>query len=64
MRKLAMFVAATAMLSALATLPAQAFDSGCYRLGLTGYHWYGFCVGPNILYPHQRVCRNGECWYR
>jgi hypothetical protein len=33
-------------------------------LGLTGYHWYRFCLGPGVLYPHQRVCRNGYCWYR
>jgi hypothetical protein len=37
---------------------------GCYRLGETGYHWYNFCLGPSWLYPHQRVCRHGYCWYR
>lgn len=37
---------------------------GCYRLGLTGYHWYHFCLGPGWLYPHHRVCRHGYCWYR
>jgi hypothetical protein len=37
---------------------------GCYRLGETGYHWYRFCFGPGWLYPHQRVCRRGYCWYR
>ncbi len=37
---------------------------GCYRLGETGYHWYRFCFGPTWLYPHQRVCRRGYCWYR
>jgi hypothetical protein len=26
---------------------------GCYRLGETGYHWYGFCLGPSWLYPHR-----------
>ena len=37
---------------------------GCYRLGETGYHWYRYCFGPAFIYPHQRVCRNGYCWYR
>ena len=37
---------------------------GCYRLGLTGYHWYASCIGPRWLYPHRRVCRNGWCAYR
>jgi hypothetical protein len=37
---------------------------GCYRLGLSGYHWYGFCAGPSVLYPHRRVCRNHHCYYR
>jgi hypothetical protein len=37
---------------------------GCYRWGETGYHWYDFCLGPSWLYPHQRVCRQGYCWYR
>jgi hypothetical protein len=37
---------------------------GCYRLGETGYHWYNFCFGPNWLYPHRRICRHGQCWYR
>jgi hypothetical protein len=37
---------------------------GCYRLGETGYHWYRYCFGPSWLYPHQRVCRRGYCWYR
>jgi hypothetical protein len=37
---------------------------GCYRLGETGYHWYGFCFGPTWLYPHHRVCRHGYCRYR
>jgi hypothetical protein len=63
MRKLAMLVAAMATLSAVALTPTTA-DAGCYRLGLTGYHWYHFCAGPSVLYPHQRVCRNGHCWYR
>jgi len=38
--------------------------AGCYRLGETGYHWYRFCFGPSWLYPHERVCRRGHCWYR
>jgi hypothetical protein len=63
MRKLAMLVAAMATLSAVALTPTTA-DAGCYRLGVTGYHWYNFCAGPAFLYPHQRVCRNGYCWYR
>jgi hypothetical protein len=63
MRKLALLVAAAATLSAVALLPTEA-DAGCYRLGLTGYHWYRSCVGPRVLYPHRRVCRHGHCWYR
>jgi hypothetical protein len=39
-------------------------QAGCYRLGETGYHWYRFCLGPYFLYPHQRVCRHGYCYYR
>jgi len=38
--------------------------AGCYRLGETGYHWYHWCVGPHFLYPHHRICRHGECYYR
>ena len=45
-----------------ATYPVE--KAGCYRLGETGYHWYHFCFGPAWLYPHQRVCRHGYCWYR
>jgi hypothetical protein len=37
---------------------------GCYRWGETGYHWYNFCLGPAWLYPHQRVCSRGYCWYQ
>jgi hypothetical protein len=37
---------------------------GCYRLGFTGYHWYGFCAGPRFLYPHRRICRHRYCYYR
>jgi hypothetical protein len=43
---------------------SHADAAGCYRLGETGYHWYRFCLGPSFLYPHQRVCRRGYCWYR
>jgi hypothetical protein len=65
MRKLALLVAAVATLSAAALLPAKAEPgSGCYRWGETGYHWYGFCLGPDFLYPHERVCQQGHCWYR
>jgi hypothetical protein len=63
MRQLIMILAAAATLSVVALLPTAA-EAGCYRLGLTGYHWYHFCLGPGVLYPHQRVCRNGYCWYR
>jgi hypothetical protein len=62
MKKLALAIAASAALSSMAISPASA---GCYRLGLSGYHWYGFCAGPSFIYPHQRVCNhNGYCWYR
>jgi hypothetical protein len=37
---------------------------GCYRLGLTGYHWYRSCIGPHWLYPHHRACRHDWCGYR
>jgi hypothetical protein len=63
MRKLAMLVAATAILSAGVLLPTKA-SAGCYRWGETGYHWYRYCAGPEWLYPHRRVCRHGHCWYR
>jgi hypothetical protein len=63
MRRLARLFLATAALSAVALSPTNA-NAGCYRLGETGYHWYRFCIGPAFLYPHQRVCRHGHCWYR
>ena len=63
MRRLAILFVATAALSALGLLPADA-SPGCYRWGETGYHWYRFCFGPAFLYPHQRVCRRGYCRYR
>jgi hypothetical protein len=62
MKKLILIIAASAALSTMALSPASA---GCYRLGETGYHWYGFCAGPGVIYPHHRVCnRSGYCWYR
>ena len=64
MRRLARLFVATVALSATALLPTNAGAAGCYRLGETGYHWYRFCFGPAFLYPHQRVCRRGSCWYR
>jgi hypothetical protein len=40
-------------------------SSGCYRWGTTGYHWYKTCVGPRVIYQHQRYCTsNGQCYYR
>jgi hypothetical protein len=62
MRRLAILFVATAALPAVGLLPADA-SAGCYRWGETGYHWYRFCFGPAFLYPHQRVCRRGYCWY-
>ena len=65
MRKTILAVAAFATLSVAASGSAEA---GCYRLGLTGYHYYRSCIGPRILYPHRKYCtfRHGErrCWYR
>ena len=63
MRKLAMFVAAIAILSVGVLVPTKA-EAGCIRLGETGHHWYRYCAGPRFLYPHRRVCRHGHCWYR
>jgi hypothetical protein len=63
MRKLVMTAAAAAALSIAALAPTAA-EAGCYRMGLTGYHWYYSCFGPGFIYPHHRVCnRNGFCWY-
>jgi hypothetical protein len=64
MRKLLLTITAVCGLAMIGTLPAQAFNHGCYRLGVTGYHWYRFCAGPDVMYPHHRVCHNGHCWYR
>ena len=50
MRKLALLAAAMATLSAVALTPTTA-DAGCYRLGMTGYHWYHFCAGPPVPLP-------------
>jgi hypothetical protein len=60
MRTLALIVAAA---SSLAMFAPSAAEAGCYRLGETGYHWYHFCLGPGFIYPHQRYCRHGYCWY-
>jgi hypothetical protein len=79
MRKLVVVAAAGAMLCGVAVSSTEsqaarrhahppsypADNSGCYRWGETGYHWYNFCIGPAWLYPHRRVCnRQGYCWYR
>ena len=64
MRKTILTVAAAAMLTLAGAATAEA---GCYRLGLTGYHWYRYCFGPRFIYPHHRHChwRYGRrvCWY-
>ena len=64
MRKTMLAAAAAALLTVGGAGAAQA---GCYRLGLSGYHWYRSCIGPRILYPHRRHCtwRGGyrHCWY-
>ena len=52
MSKLAMLVAATAILGVGVLLPTKA-DAGCYRLGETGYHWYKYCAGPDWVYPRK-----------
>jgi hypothetical protein len=69
MRKLAILAIATAM--ALSTLPALAdspltpggWNHGCFRWGETGYHWYGFCLGPDFVYPHHKTCGQNGCSY-
>ena len=63
MHKLSLLIAAAVVVLGAAVLSTSA-EAGCYRLGETGYHWYGSCVGPYWLYPHRRVCRHGACWYR
>jgi len=64
-------VASTGSLAAIGGSVDAAIDAavriekaGCFRLGWSGYHWYRYCAGPYWLYPHQRVCRRGFCWYR
>jgi hypothetical protein len=70
MRKFALLAVAFATLSASAVAPAYAqvqvggWNSGCFRWGDSGYHWYGFCLGPNVAYPHKRVCDRGACLYQ
>ena len=72
MRKIILLAAAVATLTSAAILPAsaqitpQGWNAGCYRFGETGYHWYDFCIGPSVLYPHQKVCSRRHphhCWY-
>ena len=63
MQKLRKCIVAAATLS-IAVLLSSGAEAGCYRLGETGYHWYGFCFGPHFMYPHHRFCRHGYCWYR
>ncbi len=63
MRKILIALTAFSTLAIMGPLPARAFDHGCYRMGETGYHWYGFCAGFDFLYPHHRVCGHGRCWY-
>lgn len=63
MRKFLTALTALSALSLLTLSPAEAFNDGCYREGMSGYHWYRFCAGFHHLYPHHRVCRNGRCWY-
>jgi hypothetical protein len=67
MRKIAILVAAAAVLS---TFPALAqspltptgWNHGCYRWGETGFHRYDFCIGPDFVYPHHQTCdKNGWC---
>ena len=63
MRKIATLIIAAGILSAGSFVSTA--QAGCYRFGETGYHWYGFCLGPRFLYPHHRVCNNnGYCYYR
>ena len=63
MRKTVLTIAAAAMLTLAG---AGAAEAGCYRLGLTGYHWYGSCLGPRFMYPHHRSCSwhdgHRDCW--
>jgi len=59
MRKFLITLTALASLAMIGSAPAQAFNGGCYRVGLTGYHWYRFCAGPHfsrqgVLFPAAR----------
>jgi hypothetical protein len=64
MRKVMLAAAAAAMMMSAGV---QSAEAGCYRWGDTGYHWYRYCAGPRILYPHHRHCRwrygHQHCWY-
>ena len=64
MKKIVLTACAAAMLTVAG---AGAAEAGCYRMGLSGYHWYRYCIGPGFLYPHARHCgwHNGyrTCWY-
>jgi hypothetical protein len=70
MRRAAVVIATVAALAVVSLLPAKAeiqigaWNHGCFRLGETGYHHYDFCLGPDFLYPHERVCDKGSCYYR
>jgi hypothetical protein len=60
-KKAVLTLAAIVALTSASILPASA---GCYRLGLTGYHWYHYCAGPHVLYPHHKHCNKyGFCWF-
>jgi hypothetical protein len=65
MRKI--ILAATAF-ATLSVATAGTAEAGCYRLGLSGYHYYRSCIGPRALYPHRKYCtmRHGmrHCYYR
>ena len=70
MRRLAILIAATAVLSTFPALFANAqltpsgWNHGCFRFGEAGYRWYGFCLGPDFVYPHHKTCAvNGWCSY-
>jgi hypothetical protein len=63
MRRFALLAAVAVIVSVGIAMPSAA-QAGCFRLGETGYHWYRSCWGPYWIYPHQRVCRHGHCWYR
>jgi hypothetical protein len=70
MRKITLLAVAIGTLSAAAVMPASSqvvvsgWNAGCYRMGDAGFKWYGFCLGPNIAYPHKKVCDHGACTYQ